>query len=394
MQISTSTPTIVCIFPFKTNGLKPAAFEDQQAEGWSASEWEEYFPRQFRQSYPSMRFVDRFLDLAIDSRFGDAPELLANSRTVLALFDDHIGCLMLVVDAETDTLTQVNTARIYNGLVTFKERHAEELINSELGKRGFGKDFGLELTWTFSINIAFLSQGGSLPETIETAFHVICNENPGRHGTLAMPQQANTIQHVPGSTGSLCIIPSNNDLNFSCHRVLSLWMIFYTYSSISMREYVALARENKDRDRSVVGSDAAAILRYHEDRYYRLTSLMHIFDPINICTRGFDYEVYEDCWKNNEMEALSIKLRELSFFFIENAKEARAEITRRYESFMQLLISVITFTQLVPLVSEGLKIAPWAKSYTNLWATLVSLVAFFAVLWFARWFARWRSIGR
>jgi hypothetical protein len=391
MQISTLTPTVVCIFPFKINGLKPTAFEDRQLEGWSASEWEKYFPRQFRQSYPSMRFIDRFLDLPVDARFGEASELLANGRTVLALFDDHIGCLMLVMDAEAETLTEVNAARIYSGMVTFKECHAEGLTNGELLKRGFGQDFRLELTWTFSINIAFVSQGGPPPETIGTAFHVICNESPGRYTELAAPQQANTIRHVSGSTGSLCIIPSSNAPNFSFDRVLSLWMIFYTYSSISMREYVALARENKDRGRSVIGSDATEILNYHQDRYHRLTSLIHIFDPINICTRGFDYEVYEDCWKNNEMESLSIKLRELSMFFIESAKEARAEITRRYEGFMQLLISIITFTQLVPFVNEGLKMAPWAKSYANdFWATLASLLAFFAVFWFARW----RSMSR
>jgi hypothetical protein len=122
--------------------------------------------------------------------------------------------------------------------------------------------------------------------------------------------------------------------------------------------------------------------------------LINIFDPINVCTRGFDEAIYESSWDGFGADRLNQKLQNVMSLFIQNGRDLRGELTRRYETVVQLTLFVLTFTQMAPIIDS--LIATQMNRYlpqSMISPTAISLLLMAAlallVSALARWSSRW-----
>ncbi|MBX3575746.1 MAG: hypothetical protein KF723_00955 [Rhizobiaceae bacterium] len=343
MRDGSESTHIVCVMPIRFGAAdrEPGPVIHGGA-GWASADWSRWFPDQFRASFEGTRIFKDPIRLPAAAL---APELtaVAAPTSLVAVFDGRLGVFVVTFEVDLKGVPHQRIRDIYLNLCTLQEKQVAPLIATALAI----SPGSFSLTWGFSINILRVQHGVALDAELLRQFNVLCGGN-------AMPeapgQQADdALIHLVGSTGSLAVVGSANPPQLSWRRVLGLWSAFYCYYCTSLTDFARLSRIDVRPRRKLGQAELLEEIAANETRHNTLLQRMSLFDPANVCTREFDEEVYDGCWQRLSVERVSTKLERLSSFFIQNAREAQAELTRRYEVVVQGVLFLLAFTQLVPI---------------------------------------------
>jgi hypothetical protein len=363
------------------------------AEGFAHPTWNSYFPEQFRHSSADGVIVaDVIRGSACQSLSGIHPSV-ANPRSLAIFLDRTTACLVVFLDLAAEARSNRIDREIYDKVCLFQEKAAREAMADFL--KGAGIRSGEpEFTWSFSINILFAHKGRVPRERLFSAFRSICH--PRETGSPATPAPGSeaSMEHYVGTTGALCIVPAANEPEYSWQRVVGLWTTFQCYYAIAQARYLSFSRsevpKRARRNRSLIEKD----IQYYEETYNRTVRFLNVFDPANVCTRGFDEAIYDSMWSGFGAERLNQKLQTVMLLFVQNSRDLRGELTRRYETVVQLTLFVLTFTQMVPVIdsilkTEAARYLPEAVVPSTSISLLLMVALALLVFVLARWGSRW-----
>ncbi|QDY98913.1 hypothetical protein FQ775_00160 [Nitratireductor mangrovi] len=271
---------------------------------------------------------------------------MADFSSWLIFFDDRLGAAVFCFDTSIGGLSSAELSEIYGNLCTMQERSVESAILSLLHHDDQKARARLALTWSFSINIIKIADKIEMDAESMRQFVTICGGSDlGGHHQF----DSEEVLHLVGATGSLAIVIKDSPKKKNWQRIIGLWTAFYSYYAASINDYSRLARENANAPKKHTRRQLLESIRYHDESYRYITSRISLFDPLSICTRSFDSQIYENCWKTLDVESDSVKLERMSNFFLESARGAQAELTRRYERVVELVLFLLAFTQVLPI---------------------------------------------
>jgi hypothetical protein len=394
MEIPGSIPQLVCVMPFELKaGVDVKRLRAAGAESLEHPVWSSYFPEQFRRSFAGAVVVGNLVS-------GDGREsppgihpCLADPRFLAVFLDETTACLVAVLNIAPEARSSRTCRSIYDEVCRFQETAAPKLVTRFLESVGAGSGEP-EFTWGFSINLLFAYQGKIPRDRLLSAFRAICHTKEPDEAITANASVDATMEHYVGTTGAMCIVSAENEPKYSWRRVIGLWMAFQCYYAIAQNRYLSFSRSDapkwERRSRKKLERD----IKYYDENYSRTMRLINIFDPINVCTRGFDEAIYESSWDGFGADRLNQKLQNVMSLFIQNGRDLRGELTRRYETVVQLTLFVLTFTQMAPII-DGL-VATQMNRYlpqSMISPTAISLLLMAAlallVSALARWSSRW-----